>query len=211
MAAKKKVAAKAAKSPKNAILASARKAVKKAKKVVAKKKGPAGAQKAKRRPVDLAQKAITQARLAAKFSRVVANLEKRAVKAAQTALVRHAHKYSAKVVAKLEAIAGVGEPVVLKKKQCRYSPKQEAELAVIGEAAESGWAEKALEKADDLSVLYAAYAQRPAAQQVTERVEDVIDSDVRVSPDPEAVREVHEESSEADALEVVRQVLKGTF
>lgn len=206
MAAKKKVAAKAAKNPKkNAILASARKAVKKAKKVVTKKKGLAGAQKAKRRPVDLAQKAITQARLAAKFSRVVANLEKRAVKAAQTALVRHAHKYSAKVVAKLEAIAGVGEPVVLKKKQCRYSPKREAELAIVAEATESA------AKADDLSVLYAAYAQRPAAQQVTERVEDVIDSDVRVSPDPEAVREVHEESSEADALEVVRQVQKGTF
>jgi len=136
MAAKKKVAAKAEKKPKNAILASARKSVKKAKAVVAKKKGLAGAQKAKRRPMDLAQKAITQARLAAKFSRVVANLEKRAVKAAQLALVRHAHKYSAKVVAKLEAIAGVGEPVVLKKKQCRYSPKREAEMAELARLAE---------------------------------------------------------------------------
>jgi hypothetical protein len=45
-------------------------------------------------------------------------------------------------------------------------------------------------KSDDLSVLYAAYAmQGPKAQQVVEQAEDLLDSDVRVSPDPEASRE----------------------
>jgi hypothetical protein len=73
-------------------------------------------------------------------------------------------------------------------------------------------AEEEAPKSDDMSLMYAAFAKRPEAQQVVERAEELLDSDVRVSPDPEAVREaieaVHEEQTEAEKLAIISEVQK---
>lgn len=82
-------------------------------------------------------------------------------------------------------------------------------VADIGEAVAVILAEEEAPKSDDLSVLYAAYAMKgPKAQQVVECAEDLLDSDARVSPDPEASRLafVHEDLTEQQRLDIVREV-----